>query len=446
VHTIRGPRQVGKSTDLKLLVDRALKEGYGPRQVIYLALDLLEGQPAAAVARTVEQAKRLAASAGRCLLLLDEVSMVPGWQTAVKELWDRGVIDGDVVVCTGSSAVDLARGTAERLPGRRGRGTDHLVLPQTFDVFACAVDSDIPPSPRLPLEALLTPSGQQTIERAQIYTPRLSAAFSRYLRSGGLPAAVVEAAAGALEPSEQTRNILWDSLVREVLRKGASEPAARALLERVVRSLGSKTNWSQMAREMGVPLGRLSRGNPDYKTVRDYVEFLAIGYFILIVYFWKKDADSNALARDKKVYFGDPLLHEIALKECCPGEAMNLPALVENVVALALYRNFEPQRQQISGFLDPADLHVWETAKGTEVDFVCGPRTHLAAVEVKYQDHLDRRDLSGLKRAFPGRPVVLATKSHLEITKEHAVIPVHLLLWALGDASETSAITGPLNR
>lgn len=433
VHTIRGPRQVGKSTDLKLLVERALADGYSARQVIYLALDLLEGQPIAALSGFIARAKEFAP--GRCVLLLDEVSAVSGWQIAIKELWDRGVIDSDVVVCTGSSAIDLARGTAERLPGRRGHGRDHLILPQAFDAFASAVDSSIPASPRLTLEALLTEEGQRALSEAQIFGPRLDALFGLYLRFGGLPAAVVEAASGASEPSEETRRVLWDSLIREVLRKGASEPAARALLERVVRSLGSKTNWSRMAREMDVPLGRGSRTAPDHKTVQDYIEFLAMGYFLLIVYFWKKDADSNSVARDKKVYFGDPLLHEIVHELCCPGREVDMPALVENVVALSLYRRYESQERQIGGFLNPEDLHVWETSSGKEVDFVCGPRRAADAVEVKYQSRVDRRDLNGLKRAFPDRPVVVATKKEMELTAKHVLVPVHLLLWALGDAS-----------
>ena len=44
IHTLRGPRQVGKSTDLKLLVERALDSGVPARAIVYLALDLLEGQ------------------------------------------------------------------------------------------------------------------------------------------------------------------------------------------------------------------------------------------------------------------------------------------------------------------------------------------------------------------------------------------------------------------
>jgi hypothetical protein len=59
-------------------------------------------------------------------------------------------------------------------------------------------------------------------------------------RFGGLPAAVAEAAAGLLSPSEAVRRVLYDSLVRKVQRRGAGLPATHALLERVIRSLGSR--------------------------------------------------------------------------------------------------------------------------------------------------------------------------------------------------------------
>jgi len=38
IHILRGPRQAGKSTDLKLLARRALRTRLEPRQVVYLSL------------------------------------------------------------------------------------------------------------------------------------------------------------------------------------------------------------------------------------------------------------------------------------------------------------------------------------------------------------------------------------------------------------------------
>ncbi len=430
IHVLRGPRQVGKSTDLKLLVARALAEDHGARSIVYLTLDLIEGQPHAALAETIARAKALANHPGSSIVLLDEVTGVPRWQTAVKALWDDGTIGEDVVLCTGSSAIDLYKGAAERLPGRRGAGRDHLALPQTFAAFARAIDSSIPPSPRLRIAAIDTPDGQDALHESRLHAPALEHALSLYLQFGGLPAAVAEAATGAAEPSEQVKRVLYDSLVKEVQRRGASIPAAHALLERVLRSLGSRTDWSRMAREMDVPLGN-RRGGPSHHTLRDYIELLAGGYFLFILYFWRSGSQTNSLSNEKKVYFADPLLHTIAL-EHAPGLAANVPALIENAVGLALYRNYEPPGRLIESFPSPDRLHVWRTARAGEVDFVAGPHRELDVVEVKYRRQIDLRGASSVAKAHPGRPAVIATQDQLLFANDYSLVPAGQLLWALG--------------
>lgn len=428
VHVIRGPRQVGKTTDLKLLVQRALREGREPRSIVYLTLDLIEDQPHAELAMTVIRAKSLARHAGPSIVLLDEVTGVPRWQTAVKAIWDDGTIDEDVVVCTGSSAIDLQRGAAERLPGRRGAGQDHLILPQSFGSFASAVGA-VPPSPQMTIADLCTAEGKDVLLESRIHGAALGDALSLYLKFGGLPAAVAEAVSGALEPSEETKRVLYDSLLKEVQRRGASIPAAHALLERVLRSLGSRTDWSKMAREMDVPL-RSSRVM-SHHTLRSYIELMASGYLLFIVYFWRSSSQSNNLSNEKKVFFADPLLHTIATAYA-PGLGPDLPALVENAVGLALYRRYEPQARLIESFVSPDRLHAWRTARAGEIDFVAGPRRELDIVEIKYRNRTDRRTASSIARAHPGRPAVIATREELEFADDYALIPAHTLLWAIG--------------
>jgi predicted AAA+ superfamily ATPase len=430
IHVLRGPRQVGKTTDLKLLVVRVLSSGRRPRSILYLTLDLLEGQHHAELAETIQRAKTIARDPGPGVVLLDEVTAVERWQTAVKAVWDDGTIRWDVVLCTGSSAIDLWRGAAERLPGRRGRGLDHLALPQSFAVFARSLNASIPRSPALTVAQLLADEGSRMLADAQLHAPALRDALERYLLFGGLPAAVAEAASGAPEPSEQTRRVLYDSFVKEVQRRGASVPAAHALLERVTRSLGSKTSWSKMAREMDVPLGR-RHGGAGHQTLRDYIELLASGYFLFVAYFWRAGTQTNNLSNDKKVFFADPLLHTIALDHA-PGLAANVPALIENAVGLALYRRYEPPSRLVETFVSPEQLHIWQTAKGGEVDFVLGPRLALDVVEVKYQAHVDLRSAVAVARAQPDRPVLVATKDELRLRERYALVPAHLLLWALG--------------
>jgi predicted AAA+ superfamily ATPase len=431
VSVLRGPRQVGKSTDLKLLVDRALDDGWNSRAVIYLALDLLEDQPMAEFARSVRRAKELS-DAKNSLVLLDEVTSVQKWQGAVKALWDAGVIRGDVVVCTGSSAVDLQQGAAERLPGRRNGGQDYLVLPQSFASFACATDNTIPRSPRLTIRELRSPSGADLLQDMRLHLPALDRALMRYLSFGGLPAAVAEAVAGAEEPSSDVKRILWDSLVRELQRKGASIPAGQALLARVGNALGSETNWTDLAREMDVPLGRRAQaGKTSHHTLKNYVELLAGGYFIFIAYFWKRGQNTNDLSKNKKLFFADPLLHTVALDRA-PGLKRDVPALVENAVGLALYRRYERDDRLAETFIAPDRLHIWKTAGGGEIDFVAGAADDLDVVEVKYRNNPGVGAAAAAAKAHPGRPVVMATKHHLDVRANYTLIPASLLVWALG--------------
>jgi uncharacterized protein len=431
VHVLRGPRQVGKSTDLKLMARRAVADGAAPRSVVYLSLDLLEGQPAAALVETVERALDLAGAAGPRLILLDEVTSAGSWQTGVKALWDAGRIDRDVVVCTGSSAIDLAEGTAERLPGRRGGGKDLLVLPQNLASFARAVDGASPPGPGLSVAEIISPDGQALLRDARVHLPGLQRALQRYLRFGGLPAAVAEATVGRAAPSEEVQTILWDSLAGEVQRRGASTPAAQALLERVMRSLGSKVSWSRMAREMDVPLGRGRGGGPDPRTLQSYIELLAANYFALILYFWKQDSGSGDLAREKKVYFGDPLLTTIVAERSGLRHAPH--AEVENAVALALYRRYEPTERSAENLAAPERLHVWGTRRGGEIDFVCGPRERIEAVEVADWAAVNRQKATAPGRALPGRPALVATREDLEFGPTANLVPAALLLWALSN-------------
>jgi uncharacterized protein len=430
VHVLRGPRQVGKTTDLKLLVQRALGEGRDPRSIVYLTLDLIEDQPHAELARTIARAKMMARHTGPSIVLVDEVTGVPRWQTAVKAVWDDGTIDEDVVVCTGSSAVDLQRGAAERLPGRRGAGQDHLVLPQTFASFARAVNAITPASPRMTIADLCTQDGEAALLDIRIHGPALNDALSLYLKFGGLPAAVAEAASGAPEPSDEVKRVLYDSLVKEVQRRGASIPAAHALLERVLRSLGSRTDWSKMAREMDVPLGS-SRAPANHHTLRDYIELMAGGYLLFILYFWRAGSRTNDHSNEKKVFFADPLLHTISLDHA-PGLRPDIPALVENAIGLALYRRYEPPERLIESFVAPERLHAWRTARAGEIDFVAGPHSELDVAEVKYRNRIDLRSASGIAKAHPERPVVIVTRDELRFSDAYALIPAHSLLWALG--------------
>jgi predicted AAA+ superfamily ATPase len=69
------------------------------------------------------------ATSNRKYLFLDEASFFPDWpRAATKVLVDMGFDRNATYVVTGSSALDLKR-SSEKLPGRRGKGCDFVLLP-----------------------------------------------------------------------------------------------------------------------------------------------------------------------------------------------------------------------------------------------------------------------------------------------------------------------------
>lgn len=423
---------MGKSTDLKLMIVRAIASGRPPTSVIYLTLDMLEGQAFDELVHSTRRAIELSGGGSQVLLLLDEATSVRRFQMGLKVLWDEGDIDRAVVVCTGSSATDLVSGVEEGLPGRRGSGQDLLVLPQDFGSYSRVMTPSIPIPPFMDVADVIAPAGQDLMRRMRVHLPDLQRALERYLVFGGLPAAVAESSQGSSAPSPGARRIVADTLLRELRRRGATALAAEALLERMLRSLGSKVSWARMAGEMGVSVG--SKGTSrtldiDRRTLQDYVELLAAGYFALVVHFWRPDSGTADLSKDKKIYFGDPLLHTITADRV--GLPSDYHAQVENAVALHLFRRYETGARRAGTFPAPDRLHVWGTSHGGEIDFVCGQRNEIQAVEVADWAHLNRQKATAPMRALPGRPSLVATRKDLAFGPTSNLVPAALLLWAL---------------
>lgn len=121
VQVVAGPRQVGKTT----LVRQALVALAGAPQGYQLAqhsvsADAPGPQPAAWLATQWEVARALAAQAGACVLVVDEVQKIPNWTDTIKRLWDEDTaVARDVrVVVLGSAPLLIAKGLTESMAGR----------------------------------------------------------------------------------------------------------------------------------------------------------------------------------------------------------------------------------------------------------------------------------------------------------------------------------------
>lgn len=116
MQAVVGPRQVGKTTLVKHVVD-----GSG-LQTRFASADEPTLHGRGWIAQQWEAARLAAADAGKAgaVLVLDEVHKIPGWAEVTKRLWDEDTHSGTPlrVIVLGSAPLLVSRGLTESLAGR----------------------------------------------------------------------------------------------------------------------------------------------------------------------------------------------------------------------------------------------------------------------------------------------------------------------------------------
>ncbi|MBI4677293.1 MAG: ATP-binding protein [Elusimicrobia bacterium] len=420
VFTLRGPRQVGKTTLVKLLIRRALKEGAVPGRMFYLDCEAAGIDRHGRLQRVLDAFLDQSAGVrprGRTLIFVDEVTSVRGWATAVKVLADTGRLRGVTIVATGSHAADIKRGV-ESMPGRRGAssGLDKVLLPMSFREHVQVLHGDV--FGGLPRWADLRDLRSVCDAAAAVKSaPELERAFSIYLLTGGYPRPVGAHKRDGMVPAH-VYEVYQAAFLGVVRRLGHRESYFRELFSHWLRVHPNPLDWRDVSRETDI-------GKHD--TVREYSEDLELAYFWDIVF--KSHSLGNprpAFRGSKKICIKDPFcFHSFrswALGYSKPWDAslefLRDPAatggLVESVVGSHLKRIYGPF------------LHYWRNAG--EVDFMGFKESRLAAaVEVKYGTHLPQESKAALADIGGG---ILVSKSdnYWDSTYNVAVVPAALFL------------------
>lgn len=418
VYTLRGQRQVGKSTYLKLLARKVMTQGWRPQHVLYVDAESANarthGQLAALVASYLDHIDADTQSRGersRRLLLLDEVTGVKNWQTAIRVLADEGRLRGATVVASGSNCKDIKSG-GDRLPRRRGRILDRdlVMQPLSFRDYLKLVDPDL--SARVPSVAEAGAYRDPlrlyaAAEQAHLAGSQLIARFGRYLATGGFLVSIAEEIAGGGIIPEHVYVDYRSAVLGEVVRMGRREATLRPVVQVLRNRLGEEFEWRDLAREAHIA---------SHETVRDLVEDLELAY-VWHVYYRTMDADTchAALKSPKRLYPLDPFTWHMlsawsqgstsgwATTMATLGDSTTMGKLSESVVADHLRR------------LNGRNCFYFRTRDGEEIDFVtCTAGKIDSRIEVKYQNSMSRRDHQALRREGGG---VLLTKDTLQLIR-----------------------------
>ncbi len=445
VYTLRGPRQVGKTTLVKLNIRDLINAGLPPRNIFYFDCEAEVDTPAELM-RAVSSFLDLpgVTKGKRRYIFLDEISRVRDWQSGIKRLYDKGRLTNCTLVLTGSHTLDIAKAT-ERLPGRRGEAhdiPDKVMVPMKFAEYVETLDPELKhlfdfnlrleEVRRKALIALAKGKLTREVKELQYHEGKLRRLFDSYLVTGGLPK-VVDDYHTKGEILESTYRRYVDVVRGDLSKWGKREGYIRRVLSRVLETLGSPVSWTALGK--GTDIG-------SHNTVPEYVDTLRDAFVLIYLYRLDTGKRSSAFEKEKKIFFGDPFfLH--AMNAWVNGgnpfeesqefleKRENKSTLVEGVIADHMVRLAFSLSKQKQLFDYEKDLHYWKSSNQHEVDFVLTLNKSYLPVESKYKDKIgkdDRYGLADFSKATGVKNEILVSKNEFSRYKGGSIVPAWLFL------------------
>lgn len=407
IYTLRGPRQVGKSTLLKLLIQNLLlNKKVDPLKIMFYSSEDLESYKD--LVKLIDSYfEILGGDDGLIYIFIDEVSFIKKWERGIKQLYETGKLKNVFLLLSGSNAYDLHH-QAERLPGRRGLDPypDKIYLPLSFREFLETVNAPFAGKiPSLKMEEVLSDlSLLEKLRPLEMYRSDLVKFWNIYKFTGGFLKVIDNfLVQGKIEQLLYEVYLQW--IRGDISKLKRSEKTAREILSELILNLVSMLEWQGVAKKIGID---------SHKTVSDYASLFEDFFILKIVYQIDIHKKRPHVKKMKKVYFIDNFIfwtlwgwsekvldsfHFSGLKS-----VEIEPKLVEMFVADSLFRL--DKRDWLS-----SRVFFWHGRK--EIDFIVqNLNGDLVPLEVKYQNSVDQKDFMPMAK--------IGFKKGIIISKEHA--------------------------
>jgi len=301
---IIGPRQVGKTTGIKIAVSKLLNK-IEARRIFYYRCDLISDYKE--LLEVIQSYLRLTQAwdiKESKVMFLDEVNMVKEWWRTIKHLIDTGVFQNVNIFLTGSSSIKLLKET-ERFPGRRGLGKDIFFLPLSFKGYLQIANrklySEIEHT-LIKVKARNLSEALDTCLLLQPYLHELNRVFLEYIECGGYPLSILERFGEEKGASES----LLASIRYDVERAGRNIGVFKDVSKYLLQAVPSPISLDKIAREAGVSKA----------TCQEYIQ-LAVDLFLLIALRYIDPYRLQPVPRKERKYcFIDPFIYTVFSEWC----------------------------------------------------------------------------------------------------------------------------------
>jgi predicted AAA+ superfamily ATPase len=291
LHFLSGPRQVGKTTAIKLIINELAKKR-NRKSIFYYSCDELTDHRELGEVLDNYTGVRRAWGINGSIIFLDEITFVSDWWRSIKSRIDSGEFKKDVLVITGSARIELLR-HKETFPGRRGFGKDFILHPLSFSEYA-----KVRHGPEIRSGTL---SKIDTNAKANgVFSKKLSSLFSEYLISGGFPLSIRDFSIYRKVSMETERTYL-DWLRGDWSKVGRSDRFMKEVLSYLFRAKGTPVSWNSISKQTSI-------NSPN--TVRTYIETLEGIQSIMVLNYMGADNKVD-YKKNKKIHFTDPFIYRI---------------------------------------------------------------------------------------------------------------------------------------
>lgn len=446
VYSLRGPRQVGKTTLIKLQISEFLQTNVPRWNILYYALDV-ENSPRdlIEIIRTYfTRTEKVRDKEKRCYIFLDEISSIKNWQKGIKKLWDENYLKNCTLVVTGSHSVDVQRST-EKLPGRRGSTNDvydKILLPMKFSEYVSLIDMDLKKiveryftrESRLDIFSnLLANKIDYRFNELIAYLPKLNGYLQQYLLTGGFPKVINEFSA-EFKIEEYLYTDYFRSIIGEITSLDADEGTFKRLIKYIIEHHNYPLSYRNI--QNGIDVGSSN-------TVERYVNLLLKMFVLTLFYKYDINKKEKRTDKDKKIRFHDPFLFHVLntwirsdmsfqISNSYVNDTEKAGLLVEGVIGdhlirLAFYLSKKKQMFDYSDY-----IYYWKDEKDYEVDYVLKNENTILPIEVKYTTKNTKKEgLQGLfsfKRKSGVENALLITKNELREDDGMVRMPASIFL------------------
>jgi uncharacterized protein len=362
IYAIKGPRQSGKTTLLKMLKEYLIKKkGIDPDNIIFLTFedrDILEkfsSDPKEFIRSCIGQKKK-----ERFYFLLDEFHYLEEGGQKLKLLYD--LFENIKFIITGSSSLELTGKTAKYLVGRMfSFYLPQLSFAEYININSQQMNNIYSERSKFLRDFII--SGKNFQLEKDIFEMDFKKHFEEYSIFGGYPEVIKT-------KDFETKKIILKNIYETYVTKDIIEllrmnkvSKFRNLVKLLATRISSLINFNNLCND----------SNTYFKELKNFLSVLEETYIIFLLKpFYTNKA--TELKKNPKLYFMDTGLRNFAIDNF---KEITLRTdggnLIENTAFIQLHINY-PE----------LPLKYWRTLAKAEVDFILEREKDLVPIEIKY--------------------------------------------------------------